>query len=187
MRRFEQVVVCGGHMIDKPGRKPPRFPAAKAESVRALIAEKMQQWQLGEYSLVLCGGASGADILCAEESLRRGASLRLLLAQPPDDFVRASVQPAGHDWVGRFFALGEKAEVKTLPAVAEEADLSIYERVNLWLVENGREAAGETGKLCALLIWDEQPSGDGRGGTSDLAQRISQLGGEVAVINPTKL
>lgn len=174
-------------MIDAPGRERPRFPAAKAESVRALVAKQLEQWQLGKNDLALSGGASGADILCAEESLRRGALVRLFLAQTPDDFVRASVQPAGHEWVRRFYDLCEKAEVRTLPAVAEDADLSIYERVNLWLVENGREAAGEMGKLCALLVWDEQPSGDGPGGTAHLAQRIGQLGGEVAIINPTKL
>ncbi len=186
MNRFERVAVCGGHMIDAPGREHSRFPAAKAEAVRALIATQLDQWQVGKNDLALCGGASGADILCAEEALRRGASLRLLLAQTPDDFVRASVRPAGHEWVRRFYDLCEKAEVVILSA-ATNTQPSIYERVNLWLVDNGKEAAGETGKLLALLIWDEQPGGDGPGGTSDLAQKIKQLGGEVAIINPTKL
>ena len=85
----------------------------------------------------------------------------------------------------RFYNLAEKAEVVILPP-ATNTELSIYERVNLWLIENGKEAAGETGKLFALLIWDEQPGGDGPGGTSDLAQKIEKLGGEVAIINPTK-
>lgn len=186
MSRFERVVVCGGHMIDTAAREHPRFPVAKAEAVRALIAAQQQQWHMGKNDLALCGGASGADILCAEEALRRGASLRLLLAQPPDDFVRASVEPAGHEWVRRFYDLCEKAEVATLPPTSN-TELSIYERVNLWLVENGKETAGENGKLLALLVWDEQPAGDGPGGTSDLAQKIKQLGGEVAIVNPTKL
>ena len=186
MSQFESVVICGGHMIDAPGRAQSRFPASKAEAVRERIAGQLDLWQLASNDLAVCGGASGADILCAEEALLRGASVRLLLAQTPDDFVRASVQPAGHEWVRRFYNLGEKAEVVILPP-ATKTELSIYERVNLWLVENGKEAAGETGKLFALLIWDEQPAGDGPGGTSDLAQKIVKLGGEVAIINPTKL
>jgi hypothetical protein len=186
MSWFERVVVCGGHMIDAPGRAHPRFPAAKAEAVRQSIARQLNQWEVGKNDLALCGGASGADILCAEESLRRGASVRLLLAEPTDDFARASVEPAGHEWVRRFYELCEKAEVSVLPA-ATQTEPSIYQRVNLWLVENGKEAAGKEGKLFALLVWDQQPAGDGPGGTSDLAQKIEQLGGEVAIINPTKL
>lgn len=173
-------------MLDAPDRTEPRFPASKVEAVRNRIASQLAQWQVGEKDLALSGGACGADILCGEEALRRGAQLRLLLAQTPDAFVRASVEPAGHEWVRRFYQLCERAEVAIL-ADAPESELSIYERLNLWLVESGEEAAGKTARLCALLIWDERPTGDGPGGTSDLAQRIRQLGGEVAIINPTTL
>ncbi len=42
--RFDKVVICSGHMIDKPDRKTPRFPAGKAEAVRAKIAQQLEQW-----------------------------------------------------------------------------------------------------------------------------------------------
>jgi hypothetical protein len=41
--------------------------------------------------------------------------------------------------------------------------------------------------LFSVLVWDEEPTGDGPGGTSDFAERVRDLGGVVEVINPTKL
>jgi hypothetical protein len=176
-------------MIDAPDRKAPRFPAAKAAVVGAKIADQLEQWKIGEHDLAICSGASGADILFAEESLRRGAHLRLLLAQEMDAFVRDSVQNAGNDWVQRFHTLVERAQVETLPPSSEsDADpLSIYAQTNLWIINTARAEAGETAKLYALLVWDEKPTGDGPGGSSDFAERVRDLGGVVEIINPTTL
>src|SRR5436853_488579 len=84
--RFEQVVVCSGHMIDAPDRRTPRFPPNHAEAVREQIARQLTAWNVNDR---------------------------------------------------------------------------------------------------ALAIWDEKPSGDGPGGTSDFEKRIRSSGGEVKIINPT--
>jgi tetratricopeptide (TPR) repeat protein len=187
--RFAKVTICSGHMIDAPGRKTPRFPKEKAEAVRAEIAQQLAQWEIGERDLGICGGACGSDILFAEECLRRGAQVRLLLAQEVDDFARDSVRRAGNDWVRRFHALREKAEVATQPERLgkEPNELSIYARTNLWIINTARVEAADPGDIYALLIWDEQPTGDGPGGTSDFQQKICDLGGIVEIINPTKV
>ena len=187
--RFDKVVICSGHMIDKPDRKTPRFPLGKAEAVRAKIAQQLEQWKVGAGDLAVCGGACGADILFAEESLRRGAQLRLLLAQEVDDFIRDSVRHAGNDWVQRFHALRDKAEVVTQPERLgkEPNDVSIYARTNLWIINTARVEAADPGKIYALVVWDEKPRGDGPGGTSDFQQKVCHLGGQVEIINPTKL
>jgi hypothetical protein len=176
-------------MIDAPDRQAPRFPVSKAEAVRTKIAHQLEQWSIGERDLAICSGASGADILFGEESLRRGAHLRLLLAQEMDLFVRDSVENAGSDWVRRFHALVAQAEVETLPQVSEKDDgeLSIYARTNLWIINTARAEAGDSAKIFALLVWDEKPTGDGPGGTSDFAERVRDLGGAVEIINPTTL
>lgn len=176
-------------MIDAPDRSETRFPQAKAEVVRCEIARHLERWQIGPGDLAICGGASGADILFAEECLARRARLRLLLAQKRDDFVRDSVQPAGKDWVERFDALCERAEVATLPERSGESTSgeSIYARTNLWIINSARLEASECGKIHALLVWDEKPTGDGPGGTSDFQARVRTLGGIVEIINPTKL
>ena len=187
--RFDKVVICSGHMIDKPDRKTTRFPLGKAEAVRAKIAQQLEQWKVGGGDLAVCGGACGADILFAEESLRRGAQLRLLLAQEVDDFIRDSVRHAGNDWVQRFHVLREKAEVATQPDRLGKGpnDVSIYARANLWIINTARVEAADPGKIYALLVWDEKPRGDGPGGTSDFQQKVCDLGGQVEIINPTKL
>ena len=187
--RFDNVVICSGHMIDALGRETPRFPEEKAEAVRARIAQQLAQWEIGENDLAICGGACGADTLFAEECLRRGARLRLLLAQEGDDFVRDSVSHAGEEWVRRFHALCEKAEVAILSEQSDQQpdDISIYAQTNLWIINSAQEEAADPEKIYALLVWDEKPTGDGPGGTSDFQQKVFHLGGQVAIINPTKL
>jgi hypothetical protein len=188
-RGFAKVAICSGHMIDAPGRETPRFPEEKAEAVRARIAQQLAQWEIGENDLAICGGACGADTLFAEECLRRGARLRLLLAQEADAFVRDSVRHAGEEWVRRFRALCEKAEISVLSEQSGQQpdDISIYARTNLWIINSAEEEAADPGKIYALLVWDEKPTGDGPGGTSDFQQKVCHLGGQVEIINPTRL
>ena len=187
--RFDKIAICSGHMIDAPDRKTPRFPATKAEAVRAEIAQRLAQWDIGAGDLAVCGGACGADILFAEECLKRGAQIRLLLAQEVDDFVRDSVRHAGGDWVRRFHALREKGQVATQPERLGRApnDVSIYARTNLWMINTARVEAADSAKVHALLVWDEKPTGDGPGGTSDFEARVRHLGGMIEIINPTTI
>jgi hypothetical protein len=176
-------------MIDAPDREEPRFPQGKVEAVRAKIAEQLAQWEIGRRDLAICGGACGADILFAEECQRRGAQIRLLLAQSPDDFVRDSVRHAGDDWVRRFHGLREQAEVEILPEEPGDSpnDVSIYARTNLWIIDTARAEAADSGKIYALLVWDEKSTGDGPGGTSDFQEKVCQLGASLEIINPMKL
>jgi hypothetical protein len=187
--RFDKVVICSGHMMDAPDRETPRFPKEKAEVVRAKIAQQLERWEIGAGDLAVCGGACGADVLFAEECLQRGTQLRLLLAQEIDDFVRDSVRHAGNDWVQRFHALCEKAEVATQPERLGKApdDVSIYARTNLWIINTARVEAPDSAKIRALLVWDEKSTGDGPGGTSDFEKKVRDLGGLVEIINPTRL
>lgn len=187
--RFDKIALCSGHMIDTPDRPAPRFPERKADAVRARIAQQLEQWKIGPGDLAICGGACGADILFAEECVARGAQLRLLLAQEVDAFVGDSVRRAGNDWVRRFHALRDKAEAAIQPERLGQApnDVSIYARTNLWMINTARVEAIDPGKIFALLVWDEKPAGDGPGGTSDFRQKICLLGGQVEIINPTKI
>jgi tetratricopeptide (TPR) repeat protein len=187
---FTNIAICSGHMIDAPGRKPARFPESKAELVRVQIEKQLETWKIQTGDLAICGGACGADTLFAEECLRRGAEVRLLLPQEIGDFVRDSVRHAGNEWVKRFHALREAAAMVAIQPVRlgpAPNDVSIYARNNLWIINSARVAAADTGKIRALLVWDEKPTGDGPGGTSDFQQSVSNLGGQVEIINPTKL
>jgi hypothetical protein len=187
--RFDKIVICSGHMIDARNRKTPRFPTAKAETVRAEIARQLARWEIGADELAVCGGACGAEILFAEECLRCATKIQLLLAQEVGDFVRDSVQYAGSDWVQRFHALPKKAEEATQPERLGEAlpDISIYARNNLWTINTAWIEAVDSAKIHALLGWDEKPSGDSPGGTSDFETKVRDLGGLIEIVNPTTL
>jgi hypothetical protein len=188
--KFEKVVASSGHLIDKPDRPKPRFPPEKESVVRDHIAQALADWQIGERDLGLSGGARGADILFAECCLARGAHVRLLISLPEQEFLDQSVRLNSGNWEERYFALRNHANVETRfqhengKPIAE--GLSPFEANNIWMIDMAREESG-SGKLYAVLVWDEKPAGDGPGGTSHFAEEIEKLGGEVNIVNPTKL
>ena len=55
------------------------------------------------------------------------------------------------------------------------------------MLNTARVEANDPNNLYTLLVWDEKPTGDGPGGTSDFAMRVKKLSGHRAIINPTKL
>jgi hypothetical protein len=97
----------------------------------------------------------------------------------------------GSDWEQRFRRLSGHCEVriqtKELGPLPEGENP--YVRNNGWLLHTALAAAGREEGVFALLVWDEKPTGDGPGGTSDLAARF--LTGEsrdrCAVVNPAKI
>jgi len=189
--RFNKVVIFSGHMIDAPGRKTPRFPPEKEDAVRQRIARQLDEWQIGPGDLAICGGARGGDLLFAELCADRGAEVWLFLALPEKDFLAESVRLPNSNWEPRFFELRARPKVKTfiqnehLGPPPEGA--SVFARNNLWILDAARVEA-EPDNLYAILVWDEQPTGDGPGGTSDFAAQVKRFGGHLApIINPTTI
>ena len=194
--RFEKVFLASGHMIDLPNRVAKglgeRFPPGKENVVRERIAEQLDVWRVSANDLAICGGARGTDILFAELCADRGAEVWLFLALPEAEYLEASVHLADSNWEDRFFALRKREGVKAflqserLDSPPEPADL--FARSNLWMIDTARVEVNDPNNLYALLVWDEKPTGDGPGGTSDFAERVKKMGGHLApIINPTKL
>lgn len=175
-------------MIDTPGRKDARFPAAKEGPVRRRIAAQLSDWSTGVGDLGICGGACGADILFAEACLERGAKVKLLIPLPEDAFLEKSVSFADADWEKRYRDLRARCETRFQhealgpPANGE----NVFERNNLWCLEVARSLVPPA-RIHALLVWDERAGGDGPGGTSDFAARVERAGGRVFIINPTRV
>jgi tetratricopeptide (TPR) repeat protein len=190
--RFKKVVVASGHMIDKPERAEPRFPPHKEDAVRERIARQLEEWNVGAGDLAVCGGARGADILFAELCAERGAEIWLFLALPEGEFLEASVRLPDSNWEKRFFSLRDREGVKVYlqseRLKSPPKGNSVFSRNNLWMINTARVEANDPKNLYALLVWDEKPTGDGAGGTSDFATRVKRLGGHLAdPINPTEL
>jgi hypothetical protein len=178
--QYGLIVVTSGHLVDEPGRSPPRFPDERVPAVASQIRELFEDWSVGEGDLAISGGARGADILFAECALDRGASVRLLLALPPEQFVQRSVvSPDGH-WEERFHRLLPRCQVDVLPEGWLGAGQSRFELVNAWMLD---EALRLPGRVVAALVWDELPAGR-RGGTAGMAALLRQQEIPTTVINP---
>jgi tetratricopeptide (TPR) repeat protein len=189
--RFAKVLVATGHMIDMPGRKTERFPPRKESAIRNQIAAQLKKWNVGANDLAICGGARGADMLFGELAAEMGAEVWLMLPLPENEFLEQSVRLPDSDWEQRYFDLRSRQRVKT--SLQEDRlktapkGVSVFARNNLWMVNTARVEVSDPKDLFAVLVWDEKPAGDGPGGTADCAARIRSLGGNIALINPTKL
>src|SRR4051794_22229763 len=76
-----------------------RLPVEAEAPVAAAIAAELDREPVGYAYGAL---AAGADILWAEALLGHGAELHVVLPMSLEEFVRASVAPAGEAWVERF-------------------------------------------------------------------------------------
>lgn len=179
---LQQAVVVSGHMVDHPDRPSPRFPPSAESAVTKAIAEVLSGWNVGPGTLLVSGGARGADIIAAEQALQLGAEVWLLVAQPDEEFVPGSVHLPGTDWRDRYFELRRRCPTRFQrdelgpTASPEEA----FERNNDWILDAAQAAAP---RLRALAVWNGA-RGDGPGGTWDFVQRARRMGALVAIVDP---
>ncbi|MCU1361155.1 MAG: hypothetical protein JWN99_2444 [Ilumatobacteraceae bacterium] len=174
-----KVVVVSGHLTDEPGRPAPRFPEAAVPRVADEICRQLDAFGFGAHDVLICGGARGADLLAAEEALRRGASVRLCLAVDRDEFVETSVRMKGTDWVQRFETVASKSDVRAQPVPPDGQN--VYEAANRWMIRQA-EASQATDRR-ALIVWDGRDS-NRRGGTADFAKRAADAGIHLVRIDP---
>jgi hypothetical protein len=159
------------------------------------MAKVLDAWGVGEGDLAICGGARGADVLFAELCLERKAHVQLSIPTSQPEFLASSVRLEDTDWEQRHFALLRECEVIYQPERlgAAPSGTSVFARNNRWIINtalaeaDADPAAASDQRLYALLVWDEQPTGDGPGGTSDFAATVKRLGGQLQIVNPTKL
>jgi hypothetical protein len=181
---LQQAVAVSGHMIDQPDRPVPRFPATAEATVAQAIREVFRSWGVGPGTLLVSGGARGADIMAAEQALLMGAEVWLLVALPDEEFVPGSVRLPGADWEDRYRTLRTRCPTRFQadelgPAASDE---EAFERNNDWLLDAAQAAAP---RLRALAVWDGA-RGDGPGGTWDFVARARKMGAAVAVIDPVR-
>jgi hypothetical protein len=179
MAEHARAIVVSGHMVDRPDRPQPRFPPDQVPRVAARVHDQLDRWSVGPGTMVLTGGARGADIIAAEAALERGAAIRLVLAREPGDFVSDSVSLPHTDWEERFHALVGRADVEIVGGSGDD----VYARTNERIIERAREVDDHP---LALVVWNGK-EGDGPGGTSDFVARLTRVSGQdhVVVIDPT--
>lgn len=191
-RSAERTLLFTGHRVDDPGRQEPRFPANKEAIARAAIRETVARESNGERAVGIAGGASGGDILFHEVCADLGIPTRLYLAVPPGPYIQESVASAGPDWVRRFH--GIQARLPSAPILSdttelpewlrERRDYSIWQRNNLWMLNEALAEAPENVTLIAL--WNGK-AGDGPGGTADMIDIARASGARVRILDTNAL
>ncbi len=140
-------VLFTGHRVDDDGRPKPRFPKRQEATARGAIRKEVQKVVQSARGPVIgvSGGASGGDLLFMEICEELKIERRLFLIMPRDEYVAASVEPSGDDWVARFDHQYETAQrrvyqrSKNMPAWLDgKPKYSIWERSNLWMLDRER-------------------------------------------------
>lgn len=194
----QRVLLFTGHMIDKPGRKEPRFPADQEDVARQAIRKAIEEEQaLASMEYGIAGGASGGDLLFHEVCAELKIPTRLYLALPREEYIVESVQSAGPQWVERFNRLHDrKKDEKAMRLLATSPDLpawlveradqySIWQRNNLWMLHNA--LAEQEQEVTLIALWDGAGQGDGPGGTADLVDQAQRRGAKFVHLSTKKL
>ncbi len=184
--RPRQVLLFSGHMLDKPGRTPPRFPAQQEAVAAQAIAAKLDELGAGPGDLALCGGACGGDTLFAEACLTRGLHIQLHIQYDEPAFLTASVAFAGPQWVERYDRLKAHATLLIQPDELGPVPDGIdpYERNNLWQLYTALSCGPERVRFIGL--WDGQ-GGIGAGGTQHMVETVRKYSGLAYVLDTTTL
>lgn len=159
------VIHFTGHLISPSGRFPENEEERVAEQIRQLL--ETHNVGVGYGSL-----AAGADILFAENLLKRGADLHVVLPFDRDDFLKVSVLRCGPRWASRFehcLNAARSVRMATDDAYLQDEQLFTYcSQIAMGLaVLNARHlnaAAAQIG------VWDGQTSETLAGTEADLRQ-----------------
>jgi hypothetical protein len=183
------VVLFSGHMIDKPGRLPPRFPEAKAEEAGRRIAAELDSLGVASGDLGISQAACGGDLLFARACLERGLRLWIMLPQKESKFLAASVCFADPRWRRYYDAVraDEDAEFRLMPEElgSTPEGMDIYARCNGWLMHTALSCGGT--RVSFLALWDGRV-GDGPGGTEHMVELMRrQTGRRPTIIDPAML
>ena len=182
---MKHTLLFTGHMIDARDRTAPRFPEEKENAARGDLKKVLNKERKNHPDQLtgIAGGASGGDILFHELCKETGIPSEVYLALPKEDFKKASVSFAGKAWVTRFEKLTGKLPVHIL-SEATGNKRSIWERINLWMLEEALKGGGEHMTLIAL--WDGK-GGEGEGGTEHMVRVAKEAGAKTIIIDTKKL
>ena len=145
-----------------------RFPFEDEAHVAAGIAEELERLSPGFGYGAL---AHGADILCAEELVRRGAELHVVLPFARDEFVRGSVADGGEAWIARFYEC--MAAAKSVTYATDDAffgeDVLFRYGSELAMGMALQRAGWLEAPATQLAVWDGLPPDRAAGTAVDVA------------------
>ena len=185
-----RVFLFSGHMIDRPDRPEPRFPADKAPIAAARIGEALDALGAAPGDIAFAQAAAGGDILFGEACIARGLRLQILLPLPEAEFIKASILPSadGAAWRQRYFALRDKLStpIRVMPPTFGNGSPSPnpFELCNRWLLDNALALGAE--HLAFICLWNGD-DGDAAGGTADMVKEVKRRAGQVIWLDTRQL
>ena len=195
-------LVFTGHMIDPPGRVPPRFPASKEKTAKEQIKDAISTIRAAaderqEQLIGMAGATDGGDLLFHEACADLGIDTEVFLPVPELTY-RATAMSGRSGWVERYHAVLSRAREKkedgvyilartdTLPAWLQgRTGYSTWQRSNRWILHHAW-ATTTVDRVTVLALWDGE-SGDGPGGTADMVVTAQAGGAEVIVLETGKI
>jgi hypothetical protein len=185
-----QVILFSGHLMDRPGRTPPRFPPTLEPAAAREIGRVLDRLGAGPEDLAICQAAAGGDLLFVEACLARGVPVQLMLPFDETRFLRESVLPSAHgdQWLHRYQAvrarLAEPPQILPAGPNADAADDDAFERCNAWLLSTALRWG--VARVHFICLWNG--SGSGRpGGTAHMVEQARQCGMTPQVIDTRRL
>lgn len=178
---MSSTIFFTGHMIDRPGRASPRFPASLIQQIAQRIASELEIAQATDgFASAACGG----DILFLEAMLARGGRAHITLSCAVEAFRKDCVDIIpGADWGARFDRLLETASTVEILGEQYASDNAMASeccsRVMAGLAQRCARGKGEDPLVIAL--WDGRP-GDAVGGTHSCVQFCIQNGYQVRLM-----
>lgn len=179
-RQPRQVFLFSGHMIDAPGRQPPRFPAEKESVAAQKIAETLDKLDVGPEDLALTQGACGGDLLFTEACQQRRITVRWLQPFDEAEFIERSVVCSDEAWRDRYLA-AKAAGATGIRSAPEQLGpppkgVNPFERCNLWLLYTALSYGID--KVRFICLWNGAGS-DKPGGTAHMYREVKRRTGQV--------
>lgn len=182
-----RVLLFSGHMVDRPDRVRPRFPAAMVPAADRAIETELGRLYSGQTDRAITSGASGGDLLFARRCLQRGLVVEIYLPFERQRFIETSVAPGGPPWIEMFDEVLAHAHTR-LHVLSDGADddeeENAYARCNRAMLQRAHALAG--GPVDLICVWDGS-TGDGPGGTDHMVQAVRAQGGHVHWIDTRAL
>ena len=177
-----RVAVFVGHLIDRPGRLPPRFPPEFEADVRRQLIDTLRRHDIGfGYS----SAGNGGDILFLEALHEIGAEQAVVLPYNRAQFLDDSVDfVPGANWAERYWAALDRAAQVTIASEQRMLSGAMSYEYGFQLLDGMAAVRAEeldTGLLC-VAVWDGR-AGDGQGGTATSVDYWRHAGREIEIID----